>query len=170
MSAAMATVPEPEDNDFEEPEELALRRALGIRPVYFPDEHPHADQRSCPSWCLYGEDGNRHEVDPKHPFEAFHGLGFGPTVAATRYRGGVHSAEHYGQRFVEAAHLDLNAGQRGQDEPVVSLHLRAEKTSLAALGEKGLKLTLTDTKELIAALAYLVDVLEGRREPMDRTL
>jgi hypothetical protein len=160
----------PLDNDFEEPEEAKLRHELGVRQIHFrrlPVEDACLDRRPCPTWCHYGRSDSLHEVDPKRPYTARHSLGYGPTVAASLYPGTVDRSGEL--NYTEAAHFDIHAGQRGQEEPIVDLYLRAAEASRATLSTEALHLSLNDTKDLITALTYVVDVLEGRRQPIEAT-
>jgi hypothetical protein len=173
----MTTYPEtwlPADNDYEEPEDGALRHAIGVRPIFFRRPVGGADDSAiddapCPPWCLYNENGpwgkQSHEVNPERPFSAYHSLGTGPRVAASLYCGERHKdgPRHY---YVEAAHLDIWAGQDGAERPEITAYLRAEQKALDSLGREGLKLSVADAKDLISALTYVVDVLEERRLPL----
>ena len=151
---------------LEEPHEAALRIALGLRPTAYEWGDPVIDARRCPSWCIYGEVGDKHEIDPDRPFGAFHTLGTGPFVALTRYPAERAAVLQHEPRWYTCANVHLSASQYGADEPIVRL-----RVPLAALETAGqnriLELALADAHELRTALAYMLDVLEGRREPVE---
>lgn len=150
----------------EEPHEAALRTALGLRPTTYEWGDPAIDSRPCPSWCLYGEVGDKHEFDPDHPFDALHALGTGPEVALSRYPAERVAGPPEEKRWYSCADIHFSASQHGAGEPI--MRLSVPLAALETAGQNGiLELALADAHELRTALTYMLDVLEGRRDPVE---
>lgn len=143
-----------------EPEEAALRRRLGLRPVhYFNRKGPgtHPDQRPCPPWCWIGqEDGAEHEVEPRQPTRATHSMGVDVEVMASAYQGTM----SFGGNYVSTAAVSLHLQQIGQGAPTIRVDLRRWRDGEHEY-DSLLVLAVTDAAEVARALAYLVDVAEG---------
>ncbi|WP_148077039.1 hypothetical protein [Nocardioides aurantiacus] len=151
--------------ELEEPHEAALRIALGLRPTAYEWGDPVIDPRPCPSWYLYGEMGEKHDIEPRRPFDVLHVLGAGPDVALSRYPTVRLAGTDGDTNWYSCASLELSASQSGSEDPIVRVSL--PMTVLERAGENGiLELALPDAHELRTALTYILDVLEGRREPV----
>lgn len=144
-----------------EPEYAAVRQQLGLRPCAYADDGAgrHPDRRPCPSWCWVGQSGGEydHEVDYAHPMEAHHRHDGIPHVVASLYRGQLVSG---GERYVAAATIEPHLEQVGQGSPIIRAYLRHWEGREQKFGEV-LKLTLTDARELAAALTYLIETAES---------
>ncbi len=152
--------------ELEEPHEAVLRVALGLRPTAYEWGDPVIDARPCPSWCLYGEVGDKHEIDPDRPFDAFHTLGTGPSVPLSRYPAERNAVPRGESGWYSTAAMHLTASQYGPDEPIVRLSVPV--STLETAGQNRiLELSLTDARELRTSLTYMLDVLEGRRDPVE---
>lgn len=154
--------------ELEEPHEAALRIALGMRPTAYEWGDPVIDPRPCPSWCLYGEPGEKHELDPDRPFDALHALGAGPDVPLSRYPAEKNRGSGGEGGWYSCASLKLSGSQYGADDPTVHLSIPMGAINSVGPGANGVvELALTDVHELRIALDYMLDVLEGRRTPVE---
>jgi hypothetical protein len=108
---------------LEEPHEAALRIALGLRPTAYEWGDPVIDSRPCPSWCLYGEPGEQHEIEPQRPFDALHVLGTAPDVALSRYPTERLTETPGESGWCSCASLKLGGSQSGSEAPITRLSL-----------------------------------------------
>jgi hypothetical protein len=151
-------------DDIFEPDDVALRQRLGVRPIYYwAEASTHPDREPCPPWCWaqQGDDDWMHEIDEEHPMVATHKLEPVPTTVATLYRGERRARESQDDpSYVETASIESYLEQVGQHEPIVKLDLCHHPRGKYAR-ENRLRLTVADTEDLISALTFLVK--EARR-------
>lgn len=104
-----------------EPEYAAIRQQLGLRPHLYATDGAdiHPDRRPCPSWCWVGNSGGKygHEVEWDHPVGALHSFDGIAHIVASLYEGAV--ARGSEPRWVEAASVELDLEQRGQEAPII---------------------------------------------------
>lgn len=153
--------------DREEPTDAAVRVGLGLRPAYYDLDEDTIDPRPCPAWCFYGQNRDKHEIHAEHPFDAFHTVGTGADVVLSRYE-----AERFPRTDMQEGHFDVatlhvDVAQRGQGEPDIEVRFRVDGYSAFEIETNGLRLSVVDAKELATPLTYFVDVLEGRRMPIE---
>ena len=166
-TATTSTSPDPDQwsGEHEEAEDVALRRELGLRPNHYSDDSAtqkglHPDQRPCPSWCWVGQDETYgHEVDCMHPLEAGHRMEPTPYVVASLYPGqppiGTPDC-----RFVQTATIEPRLEQDGQAPPVINVGMRRHDGRDQNYEDEFLRLSITDARELVLALNYLVEPAE----------
>lgn len=144
------------ENDWEDPKETALRAQLGVRPRFYSrsaEKGTHPDTRPCPSWCWVGQDDKYdHEVNPSHPLVATHTPAFHSSVVATLYAGEVVDDDVMQMATIEP--------QLEQSVPRIYVRLRHYPGGEQDFRER-LCLTLTDARELVTALNYLIEAAEG---------
>ena len=163
-TATITTSPEQEADEIEELEAAALRRELGLRPKVYSDKSAeqkglHPDQRPCPSWCWVGHhETYGHEMDWRHPLEAGHEMEGTPSVVASLYPGAPAIGAE--DRFVRTATLEPRLHQLGQGPPTVDVAFRRFDGRDQLFDDEFLKLTLTDARELVVALNYLIEAAE----------
>jgi len=165
MSAAtINTSPEQEADEIEEPEDAALRRELGLRPSVYSDHSSsrkglHPDQRPCPSWCWVGQhEVYGHEMDYMHPLEAGHEMGSKPEVVASLYQGAPPIGGD--DRYIQTATIEPRLEQVGQAAPVINVAMRRHDGREQNYADEFLRLTITDARELVVALNYLIEAAE----------
>jgi hypothetical protein len=144
------------ENDWEEPEETALRQRLGVRPTLYVTDGEDPDARPCPAWCHDGHD--THDIHKEHPLDARHALGYTPRVVASRYRGEYNHSDAGG--CVTTAHIDVELQQIGQAGPHIELGLHHYPNGQHAF-ENRLEVSVEDARDLARALTHLADVAEG---------
>jgi len=138
------------------PENAVSRRELGLRPTRYPDNGSHPDQGSCPSWCWIAQnEGYNHEVDPHHPLDAEHRLEANPSVVASLYPGTNLALGAAECRHIYTVTIEPRLEQRGQAQPVINLAMRTYENREQVYVDELLRLTVTDARELVAALEFL---------------
>ncbi|RLV49010.1 hypothetical protein D9V37_10525 [Nocardioides mangrovicus] len=161
-------------DETEEPADLALRRALGVRPSnYFSDgrkgEHP--DPNPCPTWCWVARETDEiygHEVGWSNPMRAHHHLLATPTTVASLYSGTWYSGtgDRVGTREVVTSSIETQLEQIGTREPMIRVSPRHWPDGRELKLVEKLRLRVEDARELITALTYVCDVADGKREPV----
>ncbi|MEP6814122.1 MAG: hypothetical protein ABI873_01080 [Marmoricola sp.] len=150
----------PTSSDFEEPEDVALRERLGLRPVWYANDckETHPDTRPCPSWCWQASspESETHEVTADHVAAASHALEPAPSILASLYESDLERQEPHG---VAAAQIETHLVQLGGDEPQITVYLRDYPDRKRRFEER-LRLTVADAREVITALSYVCEVAE----------
>lgn len=154
---------------WEEDESYALRRHLGLRPIFIPstdDERPHPDPRPCPSWCWAARTDYEHEVDWRHPMRADHYSDSVITVLQMYYGQRIAADEENGTPAgVAPATLSLSLRAHGQGGTYVHI---GRMTYIDGMTSKPtpdlLKLSVEDARDLIVALTHLVGLVDADDE------
>ena len=118
----------------------------------------HADRRPCPSWCWEGLSAGKydHEVDAASPMVARHTMDTHPNVVASLYPG------DYGDgRVVQTATIEPCLEQVGQADPTIRVALRYWDGRKPMYDDERLRLTITDARELVTALTYLIETAKA---------
>ena len=155
----MTTAPDTEVIDYEDDDDAALRKELGLRPIVYHangGKGTHPDRRPCPPWCWVGkEEGDRyeHEVDPRDPMEAMHADGATARLVASLYPA---PREKVNGERVGTATIEAHLEQRGQGSPVIRVGLRAHHEDCGLDYKEILRLSLTDAEELSTVLRHFV--------------
>ena len=150
---------EGDPNNFEEPEDYALRKQLSLRPIYYSTNSDrtkggHPDQRGCPSWCWVAQqDEYDHEVDHTQPMTATHSTD-SISVVASCYAGDYGHGE--GAAAVHTATLEPRLEQVGQGSAIVRVALRRWRGKDQLFTDSHLRLTVADARELVVALNHLI--------------
>jgi hypothetical protein len=145
-------------NDWEEPHDYTLRQRLGLRPVSYPESGTHPDQRPCPPWCVVKESEYDHEIDPARPFTAEHYTNMIATVASA-YTG---TTTRSGGRLVTPATIETMMQQLGDGRQRINVYLRHYPEPQRKISwTRQLALGVTDAKELVTVLSYLIGQAEA---------
>jgi hypothetical protein len=158
-----------EEEPYEEDEDIALRERLGLRPIHYAqDGQDHPDGAPCPDWCWIRQYPDYdHEVDSAHPFKANHALEPSPSFPASLYRG-WHDHRPNEKWYVHPATLEVNVRAVSKADPVVTVALRqvsARSHLEFDYDPERLRLSVDDARELITALTYVCDVIDGKVDP-----
>lgn len=142
--------------NYEEPEDYAVRKQLGLREIFYPVGAP-AVSPPCPPWChLADEDGWSHTPTSSRPFVAQH-VSDDITIALSQYPGEEHTVtDEDGEtvRGVGVATLSATIYQdHNSTEPAISLR--------HTNGTQVLTLSLDDASDLVTVLNYLVAKAEA---------
>ncbi len=94
-------------------------------------------------------------MDCRHPLEASHTLEPHPSVAASLYPGA--SSPTRRSRWIHTATLEPRLSQLGQGAPVIKVAFRQyDEAGEQNYKDDFLRLTVTDARELVAALEFLI--------------
>lgn len=154
-------------NDYEEPENAALRQQLGLRPIHYWDQQTkgsHPDQHPCPPWCWIDNNPDyEHDIELDHPTTATHSISAQPAIVASQYGGDYYDQDRAGSsaRCVLPATIEASMEQQGAGSPRISLFLRHTPGRDDHRFDKVLDLGLTDAEELATVLQYLVKVAKA---------
>lgn len=162
MSTTTAASTERPTDEREETADAELRHQLKLRPIYYPanGDGQHADRRPCPSWCWVGLSVGEydHEVDADTPMVAAHHMDTYPNVVASLYPGDFGFGE---DRIVQVATLEPRLEQTGQADPTIRVALRYWNGRKPMYDDVRLRLTITDARELVTALTYLIETVNA---------
>lgn len=153
-----------QNDDYEDPNEAALRIQLGLRPAHYSvtadfTKEAHPDQRPCPPWCFVNDSEYGHEIDRAHPTEASHSYDVRASVVASQYPGGF---VNFGKdELVVPSTVEARLEQIGQQAPTIEVALRHQDKSVREAYQRLLRLSVTDARELAAVLTHLVQVADG---------